>query len=156
MRDGIHDFYDAWNRHDAAAITAAIVAGEPYADPLTVVDLDGTKLTEHLQSVLEVIRDLRITVLRTISAEDATAAVWRIEGIWDGKLGLLTASETAVRFEGTDMFEFGDGALQRVRRSYDQLAVADALQLPTSSVTFATCQASSASSPGSPACTASR
>jgi SnoaL-like domain len=77
MRDGIHDFYDAWNRQDAAAITAAFVAGGTYADPLTVVDLDGTKLTEHLQSVLEVIRDLRITVLRTISAEDATAAVWR-------------------------------------------------------------------------------
>jgi heme-degrading monooxygenase HmoA len=29
------------------------------------------------------------------------------------------------------MFEFGDGALQRVRRSYDQLAVAGALQLQT-------------------------
>jgi heme-degrading monooxygenase HmoA len=135
MHDGaatvIDDFYDAWNSHDAAAIAAAFGASGTYADPLKGVQLDGAKLRDHLQSVLEVIRDLRITVLRTIAAEDATAAVWRIEGTWDGKLGPMTASETAVRFEGTDVFEFGDGALQRVRRSFDQFALADALRLQT-------------------------
>jgi heme-degrading monooxygenase HmoA len=125
------DFYEAWNRHDAAGVGATFVAGGTYVDPLTGVELEGAKLTDHVQSVLGVIRDLRITVLRTISADDTTAAVWRIEGTWDGKLGLLTASGAAVRFEGTDVFDFGDGAFQRVRRSFDQLAVADALRLQT-------------------------
>ncbi len=57
--------------------------------------------------------------------------VWKIEGTWDGKLGALSAAETPVRFEGTDVFEFDDGRLRRLRRSFDQLAVADALRLQT-------------------------
>jgi heme-degrading monooxygenase HmoA len=81
--------------------------------------------------VLDVIGDLRITVIRTLSADDATAALWRIEGTWDGKLGPITASETPVRFEGTDVFDLEDGRLRRVGRSFDQLAVANALGLQT-------------------------
>ena len=127
----IEKFYEAWNRHDAAAISAPFAGNRLYADPLTRSDLEGNNLTDHVQNVLDVIRDLRITVTRTISAKDAAAVAWRIEGTWDGKLGPLTASETPVRFEGTEVFEFEDGRLQRVRRSFDQLAVADALRLQT-------------------------
>ena len=54
----IDRFYDAWNRHDAAAVAASFAAGGVYADPLTRVDLSGDNLTDHVQSVLEVIRDL--------------------------------------------------------------------------------------------------
>jgi hypothetical protein len=49
----------------------------------------------------------------------------------DGKLGPLTASGAPVRFEGTDVFELEDGHVRRLRRSFDQLAVADALRLQT-------------------------
>jgi hypothetical protein len=81
--------------------------------------------------MLDVIRDLQITLGRTIEHDGAAATVWTIEGTWDGKLGRPTASETPVRFEGTDVFEVGDSQLQRVRRSFDQLAVAEALRLQT-------------------------
>ena len=47
--------YDAWNHHDAAAIAASFAAGGVYADPLTRVDLSGDNLTDHVQSVLEVL-----------------------------------------------------------------------------------------------------
>jgi heme-degrading monooxygenase HmoA len=127
----IDDFYDAWNRHDTAAIGASFAESGRYADPLTRVDLAGDNLRNHVQSVLDVIRDLHITPTRSISDEGWAAAVWAIEGTWDGKLGPLTASETHVHFEGTDVFEFEHGRLQRLRRSFDQLAVADALRLQT-------------------------
>ena len=127
----IDDFYDAWNRHDPAAIAAAFAPSGLYTDPLTRGNLYGANLTDHMQSLLDVIRDLSITVTRTISNDSATAAVWKIEGTWNGKLGPLTASETPVQFEGTDVFELDQGRLQRVRRSFDQLAVADALRLQT-------------------------
>lgn len=118
----IDNFYAAWNRHD----------GGLYADPLTRGDLSGDNLRDHVRSVLDVIRDLRITVSRTILDESAAAAaVWTIEGTWDGKLGPLTAPETPVHFEGTDVLEFEDGRLARVRRSFDELAVAEALRLQT-------------------------
>src|SRR4029453_1219875 len=67
----IERFYDAWNRHDAAAVAASFAAGGVHADPLTRVDLSGDNLTDHVQSVLEVIRDLRISLVRTI-ADGAT------------------------------------------------------------------------------------
>ena len=135
MPDGtaatIDRFYDAWKRHDAAAVAASFAAGGVYADPLTGVDLSGDNLTDHVQSVLDVIRDLRISVIRTIANDDGAATVWKIEGTWDGKLGPLTAAETPVRFEGTDVFEFEDGRLRRLRRSFDQFAVAAVLRLQT-------------------------
>ena len=69
----IDDFYDAWNRHDAAAIVASFAESGRYADPLTRVDLGGDNLTDHVQSVLDVIRNLQITATRTISDEGASA-----------------------------------------------------------------------------------
>jgi heme-degrading monooxygenase HmoA/ketosteroid isomerase-like protein len=127
----IESYYDAWNRHDAAAVAASFATGGVYADPLTRVELSGTDLTQHVQSVLDVIHDFRVTVTRTVANEDAAAAVWATEGTWDGKLGPLTAPETPVRFEGTDVFELEEGRLWRVRRSFDELAVAEALRLQT-------------------------
>jgi len=124
-------FYDAWNRHEAAGVAAPFETDGLYADPITRVELSGDNLTDHVQNVLDVIHELRISVTRTIVGDDAAAAVWKIEGTWDGKLGLLAASETPVQFEGTDLFEFEDGVLRRVRRSFDELAVADALRLQT-------------------------
>jgi steroid delta-isomerase-like uncharacterized protein len=127
----IDRFYDAWNRHDAAAVAAFFTAGGVYADPLTPVDLSGNDLIDHVQSVFDVIRDLRIDVIRTIADEDDAAVVWTIEGTWDGKLGPVTASDTPAAFDGTDVFELENGRLRRVRRSLDQLAIADALRLQT-------------------------
>jgi hypothetical protein len=135
MRDQIagviDDFYDAWNLHDAAAIVASFPESGGYADPLTRGEVAGDKLTEHVQNVLGVIRDLRIAATRTISDERAGAAVWTIEGTWDGTLGPLTASESPVHFDGIDVFELEGGRLQRVRRSFDQIAVAGTLRLQT-------------------------
>jgi heme-degrading monooxygenase HmoA len=135
MPDGtpalVDDFYGSWNRHDAAAIAALFAESGLYADPLTRVDLQGDTLTDHVQSVIDVIRDLRITVDRTIPTEAAAAVVWTLEGVWDGRLGPLTASETRVRFEGTDVLEFDGSRVRRLRRSFDVLAVADALRLQT-------------------------
>jgi heme-degrading monooxygenase HmoA len=127
----IENYYDAWNRHDAAAIAASFAEGGVYADPLTRVDISGDDLTDHVQNVLDVIRDLRISLTHTIADEGDAAVGWRIEGTWDGKLGLLAASATPVQFAGTDVFELGDVGLSLVRRSFDQLAVADALGLQT-------------------------
>jgi len=127
----IENYYEAWNRHDAGGVAASFAADGIYADPLTRTDLSGANLTDHVQNVLDVIRDLRIAVTRTVASEETAAALWTIEGTWDGKLGLLSASETHLRFEGTDVFELEDGLLRRLRRSFDELAVADALRLQT-------------------------
>jgi steroid delta-isomerase-like uncharacterized protein len=127
----IDRFYDAWNRHDAAAVVACFATDGGYADPLTRVALSGDDLTDHVQRVLDVIRDLRTSRIRTIADDDAAAVVWTTQGTWDGKLESLSVSETSVRFDGIDVIELEDGHLRRVRRSFDQLAVADALRLQT-------------------------
>src|SRR5262245_13110414 len=135
MREGttaiVHRFYDAWNRHDAAAIGASFAPGGVYADPLTRIDLSGARLSNPVQTVLIVIRSLRITASRTVEGADAAAALWTLEGTWDGTLGPLTASDAPVRFEGTDVFDLDGDRVLSVRRSFDELAVADALKLQT-------------------------
>jgi steroid delta-isomerase-like uncharacterized protein len=127
----VENYYDAWNRHDAAAVTALFATGGVYADPSTRVDLSGDALAAQVRSVLDVIQDLRISVSQAVVNEDAAAVVWVTEGTWDGTLGELGASVKPVRFEGTDVFELEHGRLRSVRRSFDQLAVADALGLQT-------------------------
>lgn len=127
----VDDFYDAWNRHDVPAIAGPFGASGLFDDPLTRRGLSGGELREHVQNVLDVVSDLRIAVNRTISDEHAAAAAWTIEGTWDGMLGRLTAAEAPVRFEGTDVFEFENGRLRRLRRLFDEIAVADALGLQT-------------------------
>jgi heme-degrading monooxygenase HmoA len=127
----IDGFYDAWNRHDAAAVVASFGASGLYADPLTRDGVGGDSLSEHVHGVLEVIGDLHITVDSTILDDAAAAVEWTVEGTWDGKLGPLTASQTVVQFVGTDVFEVEDNHLGRVRRSFDEYAVADALGLQT-------------------------
>jgi hypothetical protein len=44
---------------------------------------------------------------------------------------MLDTTATVMRFEGTDVFEFDDGRLRRLRRSFDEMAVADAPRLQT-------------------------
>jgi heme-degrading monooxygenase HmoA len=127
----IDGFYDAWNRHDAAAVVGSFGAGGLYADPLTRVEVGGDSLSEHVQGVLEVIGDLHITVDSTILDDTAAAVEWTVEGTWDGKLGPLTASDTVVRFDGSDVLHVESDHLRRVRRSFDEYAVADALGLQT-------------------------
>ena len=96
MPDGtaatIDRFYDAWKRHDAAAVAASFAVGGVYTDPLTRGELSGDNLTDHVQSVLDVIRDLRISLIRTIAEDDAAAVVWATEGTWDGTLDALSAN----------------------------------------------------------------
>ncbi len=111
-------FHAAWNGHDAAAVAGSFTAGGVYADPLTGDGLSGDELRDRVQSVLDVLRDLRIAVTRTVANENAAAVVWAAEGTWDGVLGLLRASETPVRFEGTDVFEpSSNGSAPAARRS---------------------------------------
>jgi steroid delta-isomerase-like uncharacterized protein len=135
MPDGtavmIERFYEAWNRHDAGAARDLFSEDTRYADPFTRVELCGDELTDHMQRMLDVIRDLRLSVGRTIADKNAAAVVWTMEGTWDGELGLLATGRAPVRFDGTDVFEFDDGHLRRVRRSFDRLDVADALRLQT-------------------------
>jgi hypothetical protein len=72
----IENYYDAWNRHDDAALAASFAEGGVYADPLTRVDISGDDLTDHVQNVLDVIRDLRISLTHT----SRTKATRRLAG----------------------------------------------------------------------------
>jgi hypothetical protein len=81
----VDNFYDAWNRHDVAAIVEPFAATGLYADPLTRIDVRGDALTDHVQSVIDVIRDLHITVTRAIEkvgrARRCTLVPYAFEGI---------------------------------------------------------------------------
>jgi heme-degrading monooxygenase HmoA len=127
----IDNFYHAWNVHAAAKVAELFGARGVYIDPVARFELRGDALGDYVQSVINVIGNLRISVSRTLFDSNAAVVVWIIEGKWDGKLGPMTASGIDVRVEGIDLFEFEEDALVRVRRSFDERALADALGLQT-------------------------
>src|SRR5262245_33620277 len=105
-RARIDEYYAAWNRGDVEAIVATFARGGSYGDPLTAGEIQGDDLREHVESVLDVVGGLRVTVLRAVSDDDAATVVWSLEGTWDGRLGGFDAPATRVQLEGTDVFEF--------------------------------------------------
>ena len=56
----IDTFYDAWNRHDVAAIVDPFAADGLYADPLTRIGVHGDSLTAHVEPF--VVRDGRLII----------------------------------------------------------------------------------------------
>jgi hypothetical protein len=73
----VERFYAAWNGHDASAVARSFTAGGVYADPLTGDGLSGDELRDHVQSVLNVLRDLRIAGIGACEKPHSIAEQYR-------------------------------------------------------------------------------
>ena len=61
-------YFEAWNAHDAPAVTAALADGGTYADPTTESPLAGPALAEHVRALVAAFPDLSFEVLSSVPA----------------------------------------------------------------------------------------
>ena len=97
-------YFEAWNAHDAQAVTAALCDGGTYADPTTEVPLTGPALAGHVGVLLAAFPDLTFEVLRVSPAdvgEDGTMVVqWLMHGTNTGSLRGLPPTGRTVALPG--------------------------------------------------------
>ena len=62
-------YFEAWNAHDAAAVTAALADGGTYADPVTESPLAGPALAGHVRALIAAFPDLRFEVVSSVPAD---------------------------------------------------------------------------------------
>ena len=77
-------YFEAWNAHDAGAVTAALADGGTYADPTTGGPLVGAALAEHARGLFGAFPDLNFEVVGPQPADagaDGTMVVqWLMRG----------------------------------------------------------------------------
>ncbi|WP_030450114.1 ester cyclase [Herbidospora cretacea] len=111
---------EAWRNADPAAVAAAVTA---FHDPDTGGWLSGDALAAHAAAVLERFRNPRLKVEQVTGDADAVTVWWTIEADHRASYLGIPGVGGVVGIAGTDLVT----AEGRVRRSFDRLAVAEAL-----------------------------
>ncbi|GLX92977.1 ester cyclase [Herbidospora sp. NBRC 101105] len=111
---------EAWRNADPAAVAAAVTA---FQDPDTDGWLSGDALAAHAAAVLERFRNPRLQVEQVTGDADAATVWWTVEADHRASYLGIPGVGGVVRITGTDLVT----AEGRVRRSFDRLAVAEAL-----------------------------
>ncbi|WP_062355046.1 ester cyclase [Herbidospora yilanensis] len=111
---------EAWRNADPAAVAAAVTG---FQDPDTAGWLSGDALAAHAAAVLERFRNPRLQVEQVTGDTGAVTVWWTIEADHRASYLGIPGVGGVVKIAGTDLVT-ADG---RVRRSFDRLAVAEAL-----------------------------
>ncbi|MFD2349952.1 ester cyclase [Nonomuraea ferruginea] len=113
----------AWSAGDPAAVAATVAS---YADPDSGGVLSGDGLAGYAARVLGRFAGQRFLVERMVGGEDEVAVFWTLRADHRGAYLGMPATNGTVTVSGTDLVTLDhDGA--HVRRSYDRLALAEAL-----------------------------
>ena len=101
-------FFEAWNAHDAGAVTAALADGGTYADPTTEGPLACAALAEHARGLFGAFPDLNFEVVGSQPADagaDGTMVVqWLMRGTNTGPWNGQPPTGRPVAIRGVDVF----------------------------------------------------
>ena len=126
-------YFQAWNAHDAGAVTAALADGGTYADPTTESPLAGPALAEHVRALFAAFPDLNFEVVSCQPADagaDGTMVVqWLMRGTNTGPLRGLFPTGRTVALPGVDVITIRDGEIRSVEGYFDRQTMAEQLGL---------------------------
>jgi steroid delta-isomerase-like uncharacterized protein len=128
---GSAPYFEAWNAHDAGAVTAALADGGTYADPTTEGQLAGPALAEHACALFAAFPDLSFEVAGSQpgdAGEEGTMMVqWLMRGtntgLWNGQQP--TGRPVAIR--GVNVFTVTGGKITSVEGYFDRQTLAEQL-----------------------------
>jgi steroid delta-isomerase-like uncharacterized protein len=124
-------FFEAWNAHDAAAVTAALADGGTYADPTTESPLAGLALAEHVRTLVAAFPDLSFEVLSTVPADagaDGTMVVqWLMRGTNTGPWNGQPPTGRVVAVRGVDVLTVTAGEITSAEGYFDRQGLAEQL-----------------------------
>ncbi len=126
-------YFEAWNAHDAEAVTAALADGGTYADPTTESPLAGPALAGHVRALCAAFPDLNFEVVSSQPADagaDGTLVVqWLMRGTNTGSLRGLFPTGRTVALPGVDVITISGGQIRSVEGYFDRQAMAEQLGL---------------------------
>lgn len=124
------EYFDAWNRRDAASVAACFSSEGRYSDPTAGPNLQGAAIAAYAAGLWTAFPDLRFEVGRTaVTAGGVLAAEWRMHGTNTGAFQGLPPSGRAVDLPGVDIIEFAGDKLAAVTGYFDSRAVPEQLGL---------------------------
>lgn len=116
----VNRFFDAWNRHDAAAVEATFGEGATYADPTVPGGVSGANLLAVVQGFLTAFPDMSIEIAHAIDGGTGMIAVeYVVRGTHTGPLGPMPATGRSFAMPGVDIFRVEGGAIREARGHFD-------------------------------------
>ena len=124
-------YFEAWNAHDARAVTAALADGGTYADPATEGPLAGAALADHARRLFGAFPDLNFEVLGCQPADacaDGTMVVqWLMRGTNTGPWNGQPPTGRPVAVRGVDVFTVTAGEITSAEGYFDRQGLAEQL-----------------------------
>ncbi len=127
--DVAHTYFDAWNRHDPAAIVATFAEGGTYSDP-TVPPLAAEAMIAYTSGLFAAFPNLSFEVVSAAQTGDqSVAAQWMMHGTNTGPLAGSPPTGKAVALPGADFITVDGDKIRAVQGYFDQKAFLEQLGL---------------------------
>jgi steroid delta-isomerase-like uncharacterized protein len=110
----------AWNRRDAAAVSALFARDGVYIDSFLDRELSGAAITRHVHRIIAAIPDIAFEVIgEVLCGETSIASRWILRGTSAGKFPPLGPAGAAIELRGADFLRVREGAIASVQIYYD-------------------------------------
>ncbi len=126
--DAARVYFDAWNRHDPAAIVAVFAEGGTYSDPNVPDGLSGSAIAGYVGELFAAFPDLSFDVCGTAPASDGVVGVrWTMRGTNTGSFRGNPPTESTVALPGADFIVVEGGKISSVEGFFDRRTLAEQL-----------------------------
>ncbi len=123
-------YFDAWNRHDAAAIVATFAETGTYADPVTPGPLTGEAIGAYARGLWDAFPNLSFEIVSiTENASGLVSAEWLMKGANTGSFSGLPPTGVAVALPGADFIRVDAEKIHSVQGYFDSGALPRTLGL---------------------------
>lgn len=113
-------YLEAWNHHDAPAVSALFAADGVYIDTFLDSELSGDAITRHVARIFVAIPDLVLEpVGELLGGMTTIASRWILRGTSSGRFASLGPSGAAIELRGADFLRVRDGAIASVQVYFD-------------------------------------
>lgn len=125
-------YFEAWQRHDGAAIVAAFAEGGSYSDPATGRPLSGQAIAGYAGGLWAAFPDLSFDVASVAPAGEGTiAAQWIMRGTNSGPMQGLPPTGRPVALPGADFIQVEGDKIRSVQGYFDMKTFSEQLGLQT-------------------------
>ncbi|HWQ11190.1 MAG TPA: nuclear transport factor 2 family protein [Roseiflexaceae bacterium] len=116
----IAPYFEAWNRHDAAALVASFAPGGMYRDPLAPDGVTGEAIGAYAAGLWGAFPDLRFDLVSLDALDNRRLAVqWRMRGTNSGPFNGLPPTGRRIDVPGADFIELEDGGIRLAQGYFD-------------------------------------
>jgi steroid delta-isomerase-like uncharacterized protein len=130
--DVAQNYFDAWQRHDGAAIVATFGEGGTYSDPASGQPLTGPAIAEYARGLWAAFPDLSFDLVSATPAGNGMiAAQWVMRGTNSGSMRGLPPTGRTVALPGADFIQVEGDKIRSVQGYFDTKTLSEQLGLQT-------------------------